>query len=381
VSRIVVGSYLFRYPLGGMVSWVLQYLVGFQRLGHDVWFVEKAGYPDACFDPSAGTTGDDPSYAIRQLVPLLARFGLEDRWCFVDVAGRYHGARRAAIEEVIRSADVFVDMGTHGSWAEECAGGPLRVLIDGEPGFTQTKLRDRAADYDRWFTTGANVGTPGCPVPTAGRRWEHVFHPVVADLFAVTPPPRDAPYTTVMNWRSHGEIEHEGSTYGQKDRSFPCFEDLHTRTSAAVEVAVAGDAPRAELERLGWRVRPAHATTISFDAFAEYVRSSRGELGVCKHAFVALQTGWFSDRSAAYLASGRPVVLQDTGFGQHLPTGEGLFAVRDATEAAAAIETIEASYRKQSAAARAIAEDVLDAPVVLSRFLEQLAVRPSPAPA
>src|SRR5439155_15368685 len=153
---IVVGSYMVRYPLGGMLSWVLQYLVGFHRLGHEVWFVEKAGGPGACFDPVAGTMGDDPSYGVDAVDRLLERFGLGGRWCFVDVHRRYWGLPRDDVERVLRTADVFVDMGTHGAWLDEAEGAGLRVLLDGEPGFTQVKWQQRLHEgeplppYDRW---------------------------------------------------------------------------------------------------------------------------------------------------------------------------------------------------------------------------------------
>jgi len=137
VARIVLGSYMARYPLGGMLSWVLQYLVGFDRLGHDVLFVERADYPDACFDPRSGEMTDDGAYGAEVVARLLAQVGLEGRFAFVDYTGRTYGMEAA---EVFAGADLFVDMGTHGAWAEQAAGAGLRVLVDGEPGFTQAKM-------------------------------------------------------------------------------------------------------------------------------------------------------------------------------------------------------------------------------------------------
>ena len=145
MARIIVGSYMVRYPLGGMMSWVLQYLVGFQRLGHDVYFVEKSGYPNSCYDPAKKMMSDDCSYGIATLSSLLERFDLEGKWCFVDAAGRYHGLSRERVETVFESADLFVDMGTHGTWLDEAADTGLRVLVDGEPGFTQMKMEKRLA--------------------------------------------------------------------------------------------------------------------------------------------------------------------------------------------------------------------------------------------
>jgi hypothetical protein len=381
MATIVLGSYMVRYPLGGMASWVLQYLVGLDRLGHEVWFVEKADGPDACFDPTTGTMGDDASYGVEQISDLLDRVGLRGRLCFVDVADQYHGVCRRTIDGVFEDADLFIDMGTHGAWLTEARGAGQRVLLDGEPGFTQIKLQRRVAAgeplpcYDRWFTTGRNVGTEGNRVPTLGLQWEHVWHPVATELFAHTRPvPGGAPFTTVMNWRSHAEVELAGVTYGHKDLEFPRFESLPAHTSAPLEIAVAGPAPRRHLEDLGWHVRHGHDVSRSFDDFAAYIEQSAAEFGVCKNAFVALDTGWFSDRSAAYLASGRPVILQDTGFGDHLPTGEGLFAVRTVDESVAAIEAITDDWSRHSEAAAKIAYQFLDASVVLRGFLETLGI-------
>ena len=379
MARVVVGSYMVRYPLGGMMSWVLQYLVGFQRLGHDVYFVEKSGYPNSCYDPSKGVMGDDCSYGTAALNALLARFGLRDRWCFVDAQGVYHGLSRWRVEEVFRTADLFLDMGTHGAWLPEAAGTRLRVLGDGEPGFTQIKMEKRLAAgeelpvYDLYYTAGANVARGRSTAPAAGKEWRLLFHPVVAEMFRAEPAAADAPFTTVMNWQSHPPVEFKGKSYGQKDVEFAKFMELPRRTAAHLEVAVSGkDVPLARLEEAGWRVRDAHEVTASFDTFRDYIRASRGEFGVCKNVFVETRSGWFSDRSAAYLASGRPVVLQDTGFGEHLPCGRGLFAVGTVEEAAAALEEINRDYVRHSEWAREVAAEHLDASKVLGRFLGEL---------
>lgn len=380
MARIVFGSYMVRYPLGGMLSCALQWLLGFQQLGHEVYFVEKSGYANACFDPSTSTMSDDCSYGVSVVSALLARFGLEHRWCFVDAAGRYHGLSRAWVEAVLGSADVFVDYGTHGSWLEEAATAGMRVLLDGEPGYTQIKMErslaagDELTQYDHYYTVGQNVGTDRSTAPTAERPWRHVFSPVAADRFPREGVEPGAPFTTVMNWQSHDPIEFEGRTYGQKDIEFARFVDLPRCTATPLEIAVAGRVPTRELLTAGWRVRNAHEVTVSYDSFGDYIRASAGEFGVCKNVFVATNSGWFSDRSAAYLASGRPVVLQDTGFREHLPCGRGLFAVRTADEAAAALDEIGRDYTLHSRAARDIAEAHLDAPRVTRNLLAEIGV-------
>ena len=379
MARIVLGSYMVRYPLGGMMSWVLQYIVGFQRLGHDIFFVEKGAYPQACYDPEQDVMTDDCTYGTRAVNELLARFGLEGSWCFVDVDGVHHGMQRPDVEEALRTADVFVDMGTHGAWMEEASGAGLRVLIDGEPGFTQMKMAKREAAgetlprYDRYYTTGRSIGTDRANAPTAGREWGTLFHPVVTDLFEPSPPPPDAAYTTVMNWQSYPPLEYGGSVFGHKDVEFAKFMELPRMVTPPLEIAVSGEeVPQTELVTAGWRVRDAHEVTQSFDSFRSYLAGSRGEFSVCKNGYVATGSGWFSDRGAAYLASGRPVIQQETGFSRHLPCGEGLFAVTNAEDAAAAIEEIEGDYGRHSRAAREIACERLEAKTVLRAFLAEL---------
>lgn len=381
VARVIVGSYMVRYPLGGMMSWVLQYLAGFRQLGHDVYFVEKAGYPDACYNPIRRVSSDDCGYGTRALKSLLRRIGLEECWCFVDAHERYHGMDRAKVEEVFATADIFIDMGTHGTWLEEASRSGLRILIDGEPAFTQMKMSSppdggqSLPEYDVYVTTGHNIGTSRSTAPDAGRHWEHIFHPVEIGLFEVRAPPVGAAFTTVMNWKSYDSLEFRGVVYGHKDVEFPKFEDLPRMTDQGLEIAVFGkDVPKDALKRRGWRVRPAHAVTISFDAFTDYIGSSKGEFGVCKNGFVATNNGWFSDRSAAYLASGRPVVLQDTGFSAHLPTGQGLFAVTSVEDAATAIERISAEYERHAEWARELAVEYLSAAKVLQQLLEKIGV-------
>ena len=379
MARIVVGSYMVRYPLGGMMSWVLQYLVGFRRLGHEVYFVEKAGYSNACYDPVRDVMSDDCTYGIGAVNGLLGRFGLGERWCFVDAAGRYYGLSRRRIEEILGSADLFMDMGTHGSWLPEAEGAARRVLVDGEPGFTQMKMEKRLRagetlpNYDLYYTTGWNIGSPASSAPAAGKNWRHLFHPVVVDMFQPAPIDPSGLFTTVMNWQSYEPVEFDAEIYGHKDVEFERFLDLPRRTGARLEIAVSGTSvPHEILAEAGWAVRDAHEVTASFDAFGDYIRRSKGEFSVCKSGYVKTHSGWFSDRSAAYLASGRAVVLQDTGFSAHLPCGRGLFAPRTVEEAAAALDAINHTPERHAGWAREIAGEYLDAPKVLGNFLAEV---------
>ncbi len=382
MANIVLGSYMVRYPLGGNLSWVLQWLVGFRDLGHEIWFVEKAGYPQSCFDPVTGVMSDDCSSGVRAVRDLLTRFGLQDRFCFVDAAGNYYGLAQSEIEQIFASTDVFIDMGTHGAWLGEAANAALRILVELEPGYTQIQFSNRVAageqlpQYDHYYTNGCNIGTPASTAPTVGLSWRAVVNPVVPRLFPVLPPPADATFTTVMNWQAHQPVEFNGKRFGQKDVEFQKFIGLPARAQAPLEIAVSGkQVPCKELLASGWRLRDAHQVTRSVSSYIDYIVSSCGEFSVCKNVFVATRSGWFSDRSAAYLACGRPVVLQDTGFGAYLPCGEGLFAVRTVDEAAAAIEEITSNYPLHSSRARELAREYLAAENILREFLNGLGIQ------
>jgi hypothetical protein len=379
MARIILGSYVVPFPLGGYLSWVLQWLVGLERLGHEVYYFERVTGPDACYDPERGTMSDDCSYGVRALSAQLAEHGLSERWSVADYNGRHHGLSREKVRAVFASADLFIDMGAHGGWREASEQSDIRIYVDGEPGRTQIRLAEPRAeeeqlpDYDRYYTVGLCVGAPGCPTPTAGRDWHPIVYPVNTDLFHVRPVDLDAPFTTVTSWSAHDPITYRGVTYGAKDAEFDKFIDLPGLVSAPIELAVSGrDVPRDELLSRGWRLRSSQEVTMTIGHLLDYVAGSRGEFSLAKNVFVGLRTGWFGDRAGVYLASGRPVVMQDTGFGDRLPCGEGLFAVSSAEDAAAAIEAVCADHPRHARAARAIAEEHLEARRVLGGLLDDL---------
>ena len=382
MARIAVGVYMVRYPLGGMLSMALQIVAGLRRLGHEVVVVEKSGWESSCFDPVRGEMSDDCARGTAVVGDLLSRVGLGASWCFVDQGGRAHGMPESALRDALATCDAFIDAGTHGLWLDELGAGVATALLDGEPGWTQMRWETRrraglpTPSYDAYLTVGQNVGTPQSTVPTLGLRWRHVFYPVLMDEFDPLPADARAPFTTVMNWRAHEPLEYEGAVFGQKDGELERFAALPRLAGGArFELAVAGKGvPRSRLREQGWSLRDAHEVTVSYDAYRDFVRRSRGEFSVAKHVFVATGSGWFSDRSAVYLASGRPVVVQDTGIAGRLPVGEGLFAVRDADEAAAAVEAIEGDYGRHSAAAREIAREFLATDRVLPPLLEAVGV-------
>jgi hypothetical protein len=379
VARIVVSASMVQYPLGGMCQWVLAWLVGFQQLGHEVYVVEKSGWwPQACYDVSKREMSDDCSYGIEVVNGLLRQFGLEKNWCFVDVNRMYHGMSRERGHEVFHSADLFIDLEGF-DWLEEAASVPRRVFVDGEPGWFQIKMEVDRRKGKEWvghhvyYSVGMNVGTPRCSAPTAGKSWRLVLPPALTERYPFQPPRSDAPFTTVMNWRSHKNLNFEGKTYGQKEVEFPKFIDLPLRTAARMEVAVSGrGVPRQTLRDCGWSVVDADEMATTVDAYHNYILNSRGEFSVAKNVFVATNSGWIGDREAYYMATGRPVIVQDTGIGSQVPGGRGLFSVKTVEEAVAAIDAINSDFEKHSKAAHELANDLFSARKVLGKFLREL---------
>lgn len=380
MATIIIGSYMVRYPLGGNLSWALQYLVGFKELGHDIYFVEKYAYPNSCYDPVKQAQSNDCSYGVNAVSDLLSQYGLKDKWCFVENGDIYHGLSEKEINNVFRRADLYIESGAHGSWTEESSFAATRVYIDVDPAYSHIRLQ-YAKDhniplpvYDHYYTNGMNVGKAGNIIPTAGINWGYIFNPVNVNLFRQTPPPSNAPYSTIMNWKSYDSVEYNNVSYGQKDLEFEKFISLPKIVNAPLEVAVSGlsDEKAATLKQYGWLINSAQKVTLSFRSFYQYLSDCKGEFSVCKNVYTATRSGWFSDKSAAYMASGRPVVVQETGFSNYLPAGEGLFAVNDVEEAGNAIELIESNYRKHAAKAREIAFEYLEAKIVLKKFLKEL---------
>jgi hypothetical protein len=355
-----------------------QYILGLHRLGHEVWFVEEAGWHDSCYDPVANAMTSDPSHGIGVLERLYADFDLPRRWGYRDEDGGWHGIDAEVVAGAFGEADLFLDVGGT-SHFPEMAEARVRAYVDMDPFFTQVGQFGgwKIDQYDVLFTYGANTGRDGCSIPAGGHQWRPLRPPVVLDVWDSSPagaPPPGAAWTTVANWSAYGAVEHGGETFGQKDLEFLRVAELPSTTDVTLELATAGpDVPRELLERHGWRLRDPRAVTSDHWTYRDYIWSSRGEFSVAKNAYVKSRSGWFSDRTAAYLASGRPAVVQDTGLGQEL-AGPGLVLFSSLEDAAAALAAVEAGYDEHARGARALAVEHFDASKVLVGMLDAAVV-------
>jgi hypothetical protein len=373
--RIVVTGLIATYPLGG-VSWdYIAYVAGFARLGHQVFYLEDTG--NWFYDPRSQTFTDDVSFSLRYLTEAFDYVGLDmkDRWSVVSPDGVYHGAALAAVERFCRQADLFLNISGSCWLRERYQGARRNAFLDSDPCYSQAKLLRWAGPqmHDCFLTFAENIGDPSCQVPLCGLSWHPTRQPIVLDHWAPHFEADAEAFTTVMSWKTDVTLpSFDGVTYGGKDVEFRKFVDLPAHTPAVLEMAVAGGAPFDDLRRRGWRLTDPQAKSGSMDAYRRYLAQSRGEWSIAKNAYVASRSGWFSTRSAAYLALGKPVVVQDTGFSAIYPTGSGLFAFTTMQEAVDGLAAVNADYRRHCDAARALAEEQFDSDRVLSRLLRDV---------
>jgi hypothetical protein len=368
--KILFAGIIARYPFGGVTWCSLMYLAGLRALGHEVFYLEDTG--ECVYDPVANTRAIDPQYGTTYINDALAAFGLEDRWSFVNYDGTYYGRSRDEVRRFCADADLFLNLsGGSWFWRDEYARIPRKAFIDSDPAFTQLAIAKADPWYieffqgfDRLFTFGSNIGTPGSPVPTGPFAWRHTWQPVTLDDWPTGGSPRNR-FTSVMTW----QIESFTDVGGNKDQEFLKFLDLPSRTRQPFELAVNG--PQALLRGFGWDTVDAMQVSRTPPLYREYIQSSKAEFGVAKHTYVATHSGWFSDRTECYLASGRPVLVQDTGWTRHLPAGEGLHAFSTMDEAIAGIDRINGDYARHARSAREVAAEYFDARKVLPALLEE----------
>ncbi|HTL54729.1 MAG TPA: hypothetical protein VL361_03585 [Candidatus Limnocylindrales bacterium] len=372
--KIICSGHMVRYPLAGQSWHHLQYLVGLKRLGHEVIFFEHFGWPDACYDPVTNTLSPDPTYGIAYVNELLRPHGLENSWCYLSEDGSSHGLSREALHQACREADLYLNI-SNINWIPELEDCRCRVLIDTDPVFTQIGAHGMGGPFTRYhrlFTYGENVHRPGCEMPTAHMSWLPTRQPVVPDCWPVSPGQAEAPFTTIMNSMSFAPRRYQGRFYGQKDIEFEPFLSLPLQVEQPMEIAL--NAPKEVRKRAveqGWRLADPRKVTQTPTVYQSYLSSSHAEFSVAKHGYVSTSCGWFSDRSTGYLATGRPVVVQDTGFSRVLPTGLGLLSFSTHTEALQCIEKLQNNYDDHCRAARQLVEEYFDAPKVLTDLLEQ----------
>lgn len=368
--KILVAGIIARYPFGGVTWCSLMYLLGLRALGHEVLYIEDTG--ECVYDPVQNTRSIDPAYGTSYIHASLAPFDLGDKWAFVNYDGSYHGRSADEVRRYCADADLFLNLsGGSWFWREEYARIPRTAFIDSDPAFTQLAIAKAEPWYveffkrfDRLFTFGSNIGTPASLVPVGAFTWRPTWQPIVLDQWRTDRVPGDR-FTTVMTWQTESFTD----VGGNKDVEFLKYLDLPSRTPQPFELAVNG--PRAMLREHGWYTVDAMGVSRTPWDYRDFIQGSKAEFGVAKHTYVSTNSGWFSDRTACYLASGRPALAQDTGWTAHLPSGEGLLAFSTPDEALAGIDSVNGDYRRHARCAADIAREHFDAGRVLGRLLDE----------
>jgi hypothetical protein len=390
--RIVVGGFIGLLPAGGVTWDYIQYPLGLAAMGHDVFYVEDTRlWPVYQEQPSI--TGN-----ISYLAAVMEAFGLGDRWAYRDeMTSLCYGMTERRVQEVCRSADVFLNISCSTFLRDEYRSIPVRILLDSDPMFTQVQalsksgftpgdpgMRELLDGHTHHFTFGQNIGGPDCRVPDCGIRWLPTLQPISLEHWPERPLTSGvaASFTTVMNWAGSRGFVYGGETWGQKAEEFLRIMDLPSRVPELSLVQVVGQTggtgtaafPAGLVRSHGWTVLNAAEVVADVGAYRRFIQESSGEFSVAKEAYVKARTGWFSCRSACYLATGRPVVTQETGWSRSLPSGTGLLAFDDMEGAADALRRVSADPAAHARAARDIAEEYFRDVRVLGRMLESAGV-------
>jgi len=367
--RILFAGIIARYPFGGVTWCSLMYLVGLRALGHEVFYIEDTG--ECVYDPVKNIVAVDPEYGTTYIRNALEPFGLGDRWSFVNYDGSYHGCTADAVRRYAADADLFINLsGGSWFWRDEYARIPRKVFIDSDPAFTQLAIAKGVPWYvgffqrfDRLFTFGANIGTPASAIPIGAFTWHKTWQPITMNDWRPSIAPGER-FTTIMTW----QIESFTDVGGNKDLEFMKVVDLPSRTPQRFQLAING--PQKLLREHGWDTVDAMEVSRTPFHYRDFIHRSKAEFGVAKHTYVTNRTGWFSDRTECYLASGRPALVQDTGWTAHLPAGEGLLGFSTVDEAVAGIERINSDYERHARRAVEIAREHFDAARVLTNLIE-----------
>jgi hypothetical protein len=373
---IIVSGAIGRSYVGGQAWVYMQYLAGLGELGHDVYYLEDCGQESWVYNWDEQRLTTDLDYPAAYVQNCLRLIGFDGRWIY-RAGSEARGMTVGHFREICSEADLLLVRATPLTvWRGEYDMPRSRAFIDVDPGFTQIALLAGNSDLagtiercERLFTVGQRIGEPGCSIPDAGREWLKTVPPISLQYWPQASEENATHFTSVIRWRGFRDALYNGVEYGQRDREFPRFIELPRLTPQPFRVAVLG----ADLESLkehGWEAVSGEVESLTPESYRSFIGRSRAEFGVAKHLYVEMNTGWFSDRSVCYLASGRPVLVQDTGIESWLPVGEGIVTFRTLEEAVQGVNHINADYGRHRRAARQIAETYFAAERVLPTLIE-----------
>lgn len=387
-GRVIVSGILFHTPVAGVIYQMLHYLIGLRELGHDPFYVEDTDWWS--FDPRTGEVSPDPTRSLEVAVPVLERYGFGDRWAYrrahaVDDPRGCWGLAEEQVLRLYREADALLNVtGSQWIW-DELQTCPNRILVETDPLSTQIDAANGSGRtlahldaHHRHFTFGETLREATCPIPLGPYEWLPTRQPVALELWQTDRAPANRVLSTITSWHDeHKDRVWQGETYyWTKDREFRTVLDLPERRPGRFRLAVTDEVEpdREELLRKGWLLDRALAISADPRTYHRFITDSWAEFTVARDQYARGRSGWFSDRSACYLAAGRPVITQETGFSSVLPTGEGLFAWSTPEDVLAALDAIDGEPRRHQRAAADIAREHFAAPRVIGRLLEEAGV-------
>ncbi|HMB93644.1 MAG TPA: hypothetical protein VKP65_22525 [Rhodothermales bacterium] len=381
MPTVIVSGALANKPRNGGEAWVrLGWVRGLKQLGLRVYLIEQISR-ETCVDDNGKVVPFEECINLAFFNQVTSAFDLSDTAALIYEGGeQVYGMTKGALANLAKEADLLVNISGHLTLDFLLQSISRTAYIDIDPGFTQFWHHSGEAclrEHDYYFTIGENIGTSACTIPTDGIRWRPTRQPVVlADWPMVAPQPFSR-FTTVANWRGpYGTVVYGGQTFGLKVHEFRKFIELPQRAGAHFEIALnihpADHKDRAALQQRGWHLTDPQEVAADPLAFRRYVQGSGAEFSVAQGIYVDTNSGWFSDRSVRYLASGKPVLVQDTGFSRQYPTGTGLVGFLTVEEAAAGVQSIMQDYAMHSQAARALAETYFDSDQVLGQLLNEV---------
>lgn len=391
--RIIVGGFIGLMPAGGVTWDYIQYPLGLSMLGHDVYYIEDTRlYP---IYQKPGSNWDDCSSTVDLLKKVMDYFDMSDRWAYRDEAsGKCFGLSITALNEICRTADVFINISCSTFMRDEYKKIPKRILIDSDPMFTQIQyvsqqmftsgepgLRQMIHDHNYHFTFGENIGSDDCLIPECGIAWHTTRQPVCIDKWKfILPSQKKTPvFTTLMNWAAGKKLVYNNQEWGQKNVEFNKVIQLPQylkNIDLAMVVNQTGGTDdtlqKEKIEKIGWKILDPEENAGNWMKYQQFIENSSGEFSVAKETYVKAKTGWFSCRSACYLAAGRPVITQDTGWSKFIPAGNGLFAFQNMDEAVEAFQNVLRNPVHHANAAREIAAEYFDSNKVLTCLLQKV---------
>jgi hypothetical protein len=377
--RAIIGVGIASYPLhaAGNTWAFLQWVLAFRQAGWDVWMVEDV--PPAKYIDARGQKCEPAVSAnLAHWNATVAEFGLQDR------ATLLFTGESPELSELLRfaaDAEFFFNISGHFRKGALLDAVREKIYVDIDPTFTQIWAEVYKSDmnfdgHDKFVSIGRHLGRKDCRAPLAGRDWLPIGVPVALDYF--TNPHCEQPgdvWTTFTHWYGYPPVEYQGQWYGNKSEEFEKIISLPGKTTEKLEIATnlhLDDPVRENFSAHGWRLIDATPLNTPWQRYRDYLAQSRGEFCVAKNGYVRSRCGWFSDRSVAYLALGRPVILQDTGWTDFYPHGEGLLSFHDEESACAALAAVAKDPVKHARAARRIAETHCSGPIVVNQFLETI---------